>query len=865
MNISLENSTTTAPDKGEMAVELPEANAHSNGAHADKFEITLSVSTQTVHTKAEGGKITAFETLTIDTIDEDKVRNILTSRNYSTNVWNSSCANDNYIGMTGVILDFDGTLTIDEAREKFYGYHYILHTSASHQVKEPKGDRFRVILPFAPGPLRFVTGADCRRVYRKLLQLYPAADSACADPGRKYFPHTNELGAEFILDVNTAGRYFDIDVSDTTDTVADEFEPRDWDGVLQPKAELERVLKFCPFVGWMDKHIDDPAVHISEPLKYALISNLCWFETGRETIHSLLKRDVRPEKYDPAVVDEKIDRVRQIGPHKYATIAAFSDVNAALWGWTGDDWKGPASPAGWAKFARVQHRQPFGKAKDIHLMYDDALIVNLNGSWQVTNLDSVKNDLLPTWGKIGAICPFCDSDHAEFKADVFNFVRMTCPQCQRDYFEYPIAPSMFTYKNELLRVEQRSNEFSSMEVLEADHFRTVEEYGFTQKVLLNSRDRKFLDDNFQIRRVGSADFDCLDYEFRVSENALLFKYPALPVAVQDNAFVNLFLDTMFGVYADFIKNWMAMYSYANYINLPVIVLQGDRYTGKGTFARTVGAIFPRLQGDWDGDSNHFNEYYKNKLLFVDENPHAEKHTQYVEIKKVTGNKTIRINEKYKPEYYVPNNIKIIIATNDPKPMFVNWKEEPVADNVNNFFIYHCPKVSAESMDAELETMLQERLGHYVRTELKGRYERLVAQGFRNNRYALPAPITPFAKELFATGKSSVELESEQLAYYIVCDVDMVDPYGGTYATNIIFSGVQTEDGSRYVQLKDIQYLKKRLQYTSSPHIKAYVNSLQQMGVIDAGNHYTEKKFLGYEILWRPECYTVSGYMPPSAG
>lgn len=134
-----------------------------------------------------------------------------------------------------------------------------------------------------------------------------------------------------------------------------------------------------------------------------------------------------------------------------------------------------------------------------------------------------------------------------------------------------------------------------------------------------------------------------------------------------------------------------------------------------------------------------------------------------------------------------------------------------------------------------------------------------------NRYALPAPITPFAKELFATGKSSVELESEQLAYYIVCDVNMVDPYGGTYATNIVFSGIQTEDGSRYVQLKDIQYLKKRLQYTSSPHIKAYVNALQQMGVIDAGNHYTEKQFLGYEILRSPKYYTVSGYVPPSAG
>ncbi len=101
MNISLEDSTTTAPGKGVVAVELPQTNAHSNGeitdhtngsTHKLHFELTLSVSTQTVHTKAEGGKITAFETLTIDTTDEDKVRSILTSRNYSTNAWAGSCS-----------------------------------------------------------------------------------------------------------------------------------------------------------------------------------------------------------------------------------------------------------------------------------------------------------------------------------------------------------------------------------------------------------------------------------------------------------------------------------------------------------------------------------------------------------------------------------------------------------------------------------------------------------------------------------------------------------------------------------------------------------------------------------------------------
>jgi hypothetical protein len=200
-------------------------------------------------------KITAFETLTIDTTDEDRVRAILTGRNYSTNIWNGICSNATYTGMTGVILDFDGTLSIGEAREMFYGYHHMMHTSASHQVKELKGDRFRVILPFAPGTLRFTTPADCRRVYRKLLQLYPQADPACVDPGRKYFPHTNELGAEFILEVNSTGHYFDIDISGIPDEVvrvgrADYIPPDE----LNTREELDRMLKFDQFIPWCQEH-----------------------------------------------------------------------------------------------------------------------------------------------------------------------------------------------------------------------------------------------------------------------------------------------------------------------------------------------------------------------------------------------------------------------------------------------------------------------------------------------------------------------------------------------------------------------------------------------------------------------------------
>jgi hypothetical protein len=262
-------------------------------------------------------------------------------------------------------------------------------------------------------------------------------------------------------------------------------------------------------------------------------------------------------------------------------------------------------------------------------------------------------------------------------------------------------------------------------------------------------------------------------------------------------------------------------------------------------------------GHWNGDSNNFNEYYRSKLLFVDENDNAEKRTQYVEIKKVTGNKIIRINEKYKPEYYVPNNINIIIATNDAKPVFLNWKEEPKAENVNNFFIYQCPNVPANSIDSGLEDKLKARIGHYVRTELKIRFAKLSVRGFSNNRYALAAPITEFHRRLLATSVTNVEMEAEELAVHIV-GLEYSDKAQDFINSSYFKPSEYGED--KYIQLKDIRRLVKELQLKGSPNNpKTYVSILQEQGVLSSDTKTTNTKYYGYRILRNWDYYTtVSG-------
>ena len=813
-----------------------------------EFKFRLSISTAEVKSKEEGRFATEFEVKEFTSKDEDEIRRIITSRNYSTNVWEQISNTEDYDGMTGVTLDFDKGLTIDDAKERFKDYNYILHTSASHRVKEPVADRFRIILPFEANDLRFTTQKECRKVYHKFMSENPEADPYCGNPARKFFPHTDENKAELIFSVNRTGKYFNIDVSDIKDE--DLFLPEDRNyqppDELNTREELARMLKFDPFMTWCKEQADKG---IPEPLWYAMISNLCRFEGGRELIHEISARDPDSGRYDPDETDAKIDRAfNNSGPIGYKKIVSE--------GWQGKAPKRPVSPAGFGTIAR---RSPLKDEKaQVWIGFKDDTVAKQYNQWEVVQFGELKKQMKAMKAQFQVVCPFCDNENAETGIDTFGFAYTWCDRCNRRFYEFPLTSNMFTYKNKLLRVEKRSGKFISMEMLDEDSFRTKSDFKFVKKKLLTDENRRFLDDNFQIQRRGSAEYQNLEYEFDMKENALVYRYPALPIEVEDNAFVDKFIDGLFGLHSNFIRNWMALYSYTNYVTLPVIVLTGERSCGKGTFANMVGEIFPSLMALWDGGKEHFNDQYKSKLLFVDENPNAEKPVQYTEIKKITGNKILRINEKYTPAYNVPNNINIIIATNDPRPMFLKSKEEPKSENTNNFFIYRLPGLDPSEVNDQLGEQLRERLGYYVRTELKKRYEILIAKKSTNNRYSLPAPITTLTRDLFAGSKSTVELEAGELAQYIVCGVNMPDPYGNEYSPPIEFRGY-ISGCDNYIKLEEFRKLVQRLRLKESRNYKSYLNILQDQHVLAYDETRTNANRFGYAILRDPTYYTtVSG-------
>lgn len=96
---------------------------------------------------------------------------------------------DNYQNYSDlIILDIDDGLTLNEAKDVFMQYDYIIATTKSHQ-KEKNGiicDRFRVILP-TETPI-ILDKNDYSKMMEEVHKEFPFVDKVCKDASRFYFP-----------------------------------------------------------------------------------------------------------------------------------------------------------------------------------------------------------------------------------------------------------------------------------------------------------------------------------------------------------------------------------------------------------------------------------------------------------------------------------------------------------------------------------------------------------------------------------------------------------------------------------------------------------------------------------------------------
>jgi hypothetical protein len=132
-----------------------------------------------------------FEPIEVNTLDE--LAKQAMTYNYSTGVFKGNYRNKaNFLQAECIAIDVDNddvndNYTMEGARDLFKDYKHIIMPSKSHQ-KEKNGrvaDRFRVIL-FLDSSI--TNAKDFTATWIELLKHYPAADRACKDASRFYYP-----------------------------------------------------------------------------------------------------------------------------------------------------------------------------------------------------------------------------------------------------------------------------------------------------------------------------------------------------------------------------------------------------------------------------------------------------------------------------------------------------------------------------------------------------------------------------------------------------------------------------------------------------------------------------------------------------
>ena len=444
---------------------------------------------------------------------------------------------------------------------------------------------------------------------------------------------------------------------------------------------------------------------------------------------------------------------------------------------------------------------------------------------------------------LSVYCIFCDdinsaSGSAFIDINPNGKYFLFCQHCNKTYW---IAPEdekgeMFFLGSRLMKILTNDQTVTITQVSK-DLFNDLPvEY---RQVLLNriAKYRTMPEGAFQLNYLADAYADTISYELDTINWDLRIHIPPLPVNKKDNAFIDSWLNDMFGEHADFIKNWMAVFCYTNYEKIATIILNGVRGSGKTTFGELMRDIFPKMGSDWSASGEDYTEFFQKKLLLVEENDDTDKKEQYTNIKKVSGSDLLTVNIKYGAKYQVKNNTNVIVLSNAPRPLFVVNQEQPVDENGNNFFMKTL-RERPKKLNSNIKNDLRDRIGYYVRTELRTRFINWKNSHIKgDNRYSMPVPITEDLKYVYASSKTSIDEECEDIYDILTNGRSTVDNLGNPLRPFGPYPYVT------YTELKEICNAFKFKQQPSS-----YKKHLQDNNWIERTESRAADKRIGYRVL-----------------
>jgi hypothetical protein len=159
-------------------------------------------------------------------------------------------------------------------------------------------------------------------------------------------------------------------------------------------------------------------------------------------------------------------------------------------------------------------------------------------------------------------------------------------------------------------------------------------------------------------------------------------------------------------------------------------------------------------------------------------------------------------------------------------------------------------VPEEKLDSRMGTMLEERLGYYIHNILWHHYDALRQKADYNSRYAVRAPITDFARDVWPSCKTNIEEEADELAECIIRGVQRRSTSDGSDSDNYM---PREFEGSSYILPSELRRLIKLLDVNGS--YKEYKEALIRAGVLShKDDHRTSTMRLGFKLLKPGEEY-----------
>jgi hypothetical protein len=232
------------------------------------------------------------------------------------------------------------------------------------------------------------------------------------------------------------------------------------------------------------------------------------------------------------------------------------------------------------------------------------------GDWDdSTELRTAKNEVIlgkDISGHTPIYCPFHDdsspSAFVEYAQTSGNWF-IHCSSCNRTYWKTKTPPPMedlcahyWSHGKDVFEFGIAGDSFFMSSIGKEKYLMFVNAIEKEDK----AKSFRYLIDNKHIQHikvvnhVSDLAIDEARYEVDTEQGIITVHYPPVPINVKDNPFIEDYLEKTFGSYRDFIKQWLAVYCYTNYLDLPTLILKGGRGNGKNTFAEMVYSIFPSI-------------------------------------------------------------------------------------------------------------------------------------------------------------------------------------------------------------------------------------------------------------------------------